>query len=644
MRTLSRFGLLTAAALLGAGGCQGNIGNGMTGSPTSGSGGSSSGGSGTGSGGSNTGNGGSNTGSGGSNTGQGGSNGGTGGSATGTGGSNTGTGGSTTGTGGSTTACTPLPALPRRLWRLSVEQWDAAVQTLLALKTAPVLTSRGGEQPFAFFSDSSLGVDAPMQFDMFGRAEDVLTAIDSTVTTTIAPCTGTTASAQTTCANSWVSTFAPKAYRRPLDTSEVTNLMKVYAQGAMQDYKTGIKLMIEAIIISPSFAYRTELGPPATADASGKYPDTTLTGYEVASQLAFTLLGTLPDSALTTAAANGSLATTSGIQTQIDRLLALPAVQANLTNIVLGWFNISQLFSKTKDTALISALSTSEQDLTGIENDLFTSSQQFVNSIVWSGSGKIDDLLTSQTVYVNQRLATLYPGLTYSGGKAPTSDTTFVAATWPASQGRSGMLTQPSYLWAASDSSVNSIVKRGKGIHDNVMCQDALGAPVDLSSPMAMAVAACKNPSDPNATPDSTCDSEILKSDARMTYQPCKGCHSQMDPYSRVLQNFGPIGNYRTVDEAGRSIDPSATFVPTSPLAGTTLTGVQALAKAVVSAGVLDGCSVQQMTNYGMGSEIQTYNTCELNTIRAQTDGTIKSLFRNVLLASFMRARTGGTK
>jgi hypothetical protein len=641
MRTLPRFGLLTAVALLGTGGCQGNINNGMpgTGGSTTGTGGSN-----TGTGGSNSGNGGSNPGTGGSTTGTGGSTTGSGGLTTGTGGSTTGSGGSTTGTGGSTVACTPLPPLTRRLWRLSVEQWDAAVQTLLALKTAPLLTSRGGEQPFAFFSDSSLGVDAPMQFDMFGRAEDVLTAIDSTVTTTIAPCTGTTATAQTTCANSWVSTFAAKAYRRPLDASEVTNLMSVYAQGAMQDYKTGIELMIEAIIISPSFIYRTELGAPATANASGKYPDTTLTPYEVASQLAFTLLGTLPDAALTTAASNGSLGTTAGIQTQIDRLLALPAVQANLTNIVLGWFNISQLFSKTKDTALISALSTAEQDMSGIENDLFTSTQQFVNSIVWSGSGKIDDLLTSQTVYVNQRLATLYPGLTYPGGKAPTSDSTFVAATWPTSQGRSGMLTQPSYLWSASDSSANSIVKRGKGVHDNVICQDPLGAPVDLSSPMAMAVAACKNPSDPNATPDSTCDSEILKSDARMAYQPCKGCHSQMDPYSRTLQNFGPIGNYRTKDEAGRSIDPSATFVPTSPLAGTTLTGVQALAQAIVSTGVLDGCSVQQMTNYGMGSTIQTYNTCELNTIRAQTDGTIKSLFRNVLLASFMRARTGGTK
>src|SRR5450631_2794882 len=616
MRTLPRFGLLTAA-LLTAGGCQGTTNNGMTGS-TTGSGGSST----TGSGGSSTGTGGSNTtGTGGSNT-------------TGTGGSNTtGTGGSATGTGGATSDCTALPPLTRRLWRLSVEQWGAAVQTLLSLPTAPVLTSRGGEAGFAFFSDVSLQVDNDMQFDMYNKAEAVLATIDSTVTTTLAPCTGTTASAQTTCANTFVSALAAKAYRRPVDSSEVTNLMKVYAQGAMQDYKTGIKLMVEAVIISPSFIYRTELGAPSTADASGNYPATTLTAYEVASQLSFTLLGTLPDSALTTAASNGSLATTSGIQTQITRLLALPAVQANLTNIVLGWFNIGQM------------LSTAEQDLGGIENDLFTSTQNYVNSILWSGSGKIDDLLTSQTVYVNQRLATLYPGVTYASGvKAPTSDTTFVAATWPTSQGRSGILTQPSYLWSASDPAVNSIVKRGLGIHNYVMCQDSLGSPVDLSTPSAQLVLACTNPSVSGAAPDSTCDSEILLSDARMAYQPCKGCHSQMDPYSRVLQNFGPIGNYRSVDEKGRAIDPTVTFVPSSPLAGTTLTGVQNFTKALVSSGVIDGCSVQQMASYAIGSAIQYYNTCEVNMVRTQTDGTIKSLFSNVLLSNFMRARAGGTK
>src|SRR5450432_921502 len=385
MRTTSRFaGLLTAAALLGAAGCQGTIDN-TTGSASTGNGNGGSSSTGNGNGGS---------------------------SSTGTGGSSSVDGGA-----GGTTPCTPLPPLTRRLWRLSVEQWGAAVQTLLSLPTAPVLTSRGGEAGFAFFSDVSLEVDNDMQFNMFTLSQTALTTIDSMVTTTLAPCAGTTAAAQTTCANTFVSAFAQKAYRRPLDSSEVTNLMEVYAQGAMQDYKTGIELMIQAIIISPSFVYRTELGAPSTADATGKYPDTTLTPYEVASQLAFTLLGTLPDAALTTAASNGSLSTTAGITTQITRLLALPAVQANLNNIVLGWFNVGQMFSKTKDTSLIAALPTAEQDLTGIENDLFTSTQRFVNSILWSGSGQIDDLMTSQTVYVNQRLATLYPGVTYAGGK-----------------------------------------------------------------------------------------------------------------------------------------------------------------------------------------------------------------------------------
>ncbi len=625
-------GLLTAAVWLGAVGCDGTLG------PSSATSGSGSTGAGTG-GTSNAGAGGASSAgaSGASSTGASGA------SSTGaSGASNAATSGAATADGGATIACTPLPTITRRLWRLSAEQWGSAVQTLLGLPVAPVLTSRGGEAGYAFFSDVSLQVDNDMQFDMYTVSQAVLTQIDPTVTTTIAPCTGTTAAAETACATAFVQTFAQKAYRRPLDPSEVTNLMAVYAQGAMQDYKTGIELMIQAIVISPSFSYRTELGPSTlTADASGNYPDTTLTPYEVASQLGFTLLGTLPDDALMAAAADGTLGTTAGITTQINRLLGLPAVQANLTNIVLGWFNIGQMFSKTKDTTLLSALSTAEQDQGGIEGDLFTATQDYVNGILWTGSGKIDDLLTSQTVYVNQRLATLFPGVTYAGA-APTSDTTFVPATWPASQGRSGILTQPSYLWSASDPSLTSIVKRGKGIHDSVICQDSLGSPVDLTTPTAMNVIACKSPDGTQTL--STCDSEVLQSDARMTFQPCETCHSQMDPYARVLLNFGPIGNYRTVDEAGRPIDPTVTFVPTSPLAPTTLTGAQAFTQALVSSGVIDGCSVQQMASYAIGSAIQKYNTCEIAPIRTQTDGTVKSLFSNVLLANFVRARAGGTK
>ena len=198
--------------------------------------------------------------------------------------------------------------------------------------------------------------------------------------------------------------------------------------------------------------YRTELGPTTlTADASGNYPDTALNPYEVASQLGFLFLGSLPDAALTTAAMNGGLGTTDGISTQIDRLLALPAVQANLTGVMIDWWNVRQMYDKqNKDTALLSVLATADQDQAALTTNLYAATQKFVTDVLWTSKGTIDDLVTSPKVYLNKCLATLYPGATFSGG-APSSNTTFSAGTWPASQGRSGMITQPAFLWSASD-------------------------------------------------------------------------------------------------------------------------------------------------------------------------------------------------
>ena len=100
------------------------------------------------------------------------------------------------------------------------------------------------------------------------------------VASAIAPCAGTTADAQTACATTFVQAFAKWAYRRPIADDELSDLMAVYQQGAMTSYNAGIELVIKAILASPSFLFRTELGPPTlTADAQGNYPDTTLTPY-----------------------------------------------------------------------------------------------------------------------------------------------------------------------------------------------------------------------------------------------------------------------------------------------------------------------------------------------------------------------------
>jgi hypothetical protein len=553
----------------------------------------------------------------------------------------TGGAGGLTGT-GNAGPCTPMAPLERRLWRLSPEQWGGAVKDLLGLATPPVLSNSGGQAAHAFFGDGTLDVDENFQFALYQAAQgEVLPAIAPRIAE-IAPCSGTTPAAQAECVRTFAQTFGKKAFRRPLTADDLAGLMEVYGQGAMQSYDTAIGMIVQAVIISPSFVYRTELGPATlTADASGTFPDTTLTPYEVASQLGFLFLGSLPDAGLTAAADDGRLGTAAGIGAEIDRLLALPAVQQQLTGIIINWFNIRQMFDKSKNTTLFEVLPSVNRDQTAVMDELYTSVQQFITDTLWTHPGTIDELFTSQSVFFNRRLDVLYPGVAFVGA-APNNFTTFAKGTWAAGEGRAGLLTHPAMLWAASDPDLTSIVKRGKFLHDDIMCQDALPPPIDLTTPQALNVIGCKSPD--GTTMLSTCDSEVLQSEARMLYAPCKNCHAQIDPYALAVHSFGPIGDYRTVDEAGRAINPSVTFPAGTPLASQTVTGSAAFGQALVDAGIARGCAVQKVASYAIGSMLRTYNTCELNEIRAhvQTDGTIKSLFRQVALANFLRARTGG--
>ena len=128
-----------------------------------------------------------------------------------------------------------------------------------------------------------------------------------------------------------------------------------------------------------------------------------------------------------------------------------------------------------------------------------------------------------------------------------------------------------------------------------------------------------------------------------MMYSPCKNCHAQMDLYSRVLQNFGPIGNYRTADEANRPINASVTFTA-PPLAPQTASGSVGFGQLLTSSGVIKDCSVQKVASYAIGQMIRTYNTCEVNDLRAATDGKIGTLFKQVAMANILRARKGGAK
>jgi hypothetical protein len=516
------------------------------------------------------------------------------------------------------TDCAALEAVPRRLWRLSAQQYGNSLKDLLSLNAAPVLNNNGGTAEFAFFSDDAAGVDSNFQFSIFQTVRSTMTDIAARIPD-LAACKSGEAPAD--CAQRFAAAFGQRAFRRPLDPDEVAALMGPFNEGAAQDFNTGIGLVIEAVVQSPSFLFRSELGPP---QAIGSTDTTTLTPYETASQLSFLLRNSIPDAPLMAAAADGSLGSDKGISQQVDRLLALPEVKQNLNRVVGDWFNIRQVFSKTKADDYLAALPEADRMQSLIQSDLYRSAQLFIDSVLWNGSRQIGELLTSPKVFVNGRLSVMYD-IPY-GGAADS----FGAVT-PPDHLRAGMLTQPAVLWGLSNPTNTAIVKRGRFVHDDVLCQDPAPSPGDLLN-------------DPNIQAKlAMLPTEIMKSDYRMATSPCMGCHIMIDPYARVLESFGPTGQYRTVAD-DLPVDPTADFTNTSLPPGS-ITGPPNFAAAVNANKLFTQCGVQKVSSYAMGRVIRANQTCEvldLHDAFLRTDQSISSLFKMVATARFMRPRSGG--
>jgi hypothetical protein len=545
--------------------------------------------------------------------------------------------------------CTPMDAVPRRLWRLSTQQFSNSVRDLLGLPAGPGLSTTGGGAQFAFFSSDTLSVDPGLAFSINGAVNTALAAIAPQIPA-LAACTN--GEDQSACAQRFATSFGARAFRRPLDSTEVAALMNVYEQGRLQDFNTGISLMLRALLQSPSFLFRAELG--GTPDA--KTGNSKLTPYEIATQLGYTFLNSTPDAPLLAAAADGSLGTSQGLGKQVDRLLKTDAVKQNINNVVVSWFNVPQLVIKTKDPSLIpdavAAMVPAGQDVQAtLESDILTSTTDFVDDVLWKSTGKVTELLTSNKLFVNQRLATLYR-LPYDTSAGVRADG-FLGVADP--QPRAGMITQPGFIWSLSDPATTSIVHRGKEIHDYVVCGNALKPPPPglLSSPTIIQLLAML-------------PTELDKANYRLGDPFCASCHQSMDTYGLMLEKLDPVGNHREMyaaadndpDPITESVDFSQ-FPKAAPL-NTPITGPVGGAQAIVDKHQFTDCAAMMMVSYALGrfavstvpdpddssSTVTVNNTCEVDSVRGQFtrgDGKLSTLLKEVATAAFLQSRSGGS-
>ena len=146
------------------------------------------------------------------------------------------------------------------------------------------------------------------------------------------------------CAAESLTALGLRVWRRPLDAEEVAGLVEIagHAATVTSDFYLGFEYAIAALLQSPYFLYRIEIGEE---DAEGyRYSD-----YEMASRLSYYLWNTTPDAELLQAAEYGELTTMAGLETQVDRLLDDARSRNGMRAFFTDMLDLHELDDLTKD-------------------------------------------------------------------------------------------------------------------------------------------------------------------------------------------------------------------------------------------------------------------------------------------------------
>ena len=466
----------------------------------------------------------------------------------------------------------PLTPAIRRVRRLSSREYNNVVRDLLGDASRPAARFIKDSYQNGYDNGSAeLAVQSDQVVDYEGAAEALARgAVARGLGPLIADCE-VAQQGHDACLQALLDTFAARAFRRPLTATEQQRLRAVFQAelAAGGDFPRAIKTVLEVILQSPQFLYREELGPSQAAAGEGTVQ---LTDYEVATELSFLLTGSLPDSGLWTAVAEGRFKTSADYRREAARLLATPAARANLRAFLHQWLATDRTATLSKDSSFYPDFNQGLADSMGQELD------RFYDQVMWDGSGSLRELFTSNQGFVDDRLARLYG---VPGGGAEFQPVALDPAL------RKGILSRAGFLavHAATDSS--GPISRGVFILQALLCLPPPQPPANV--PPALPAG------DPGAK-DLTTRQRFEK---HVSSPVCAACHKQIDGVGFGLEQFDGIGALRTT-ENGHPIDSRGTLLGTGEIDGD-YTGAGELATRMAQSRTLTDCYLRNAYRFALG-------------------------------------------
>jgi len=322
-----------------------------------------------------------------------------------------------------------------------------------------------------------------------------------------------------------LSTFIPRAFRRQVGIEEVEKYHQIYLRATQQgdDHDAAIKNTLVAVLTSPHFLYRFEQTLTST-----KYHR--IHDSELATRLSYFLTSSPPDDQLLRKGIDRELRQPEEFNKEIDRLLQSPGLIEFARNFGGQWLGFHEVISDQ-------IISTGNNNVVKQRLAMYDEALLYFAYLVRENRS-VFEIVDSKESYMNQMLAGLYginnfksPVQTRLRGREDAPDPLI---RWPHSDpNRGGYLTMAASMAITSAPQRTSPIRRGVWVLDKI-----LGTPV----PEPPAVVP---PLEDTRVPGKTLTvREQLE--LHTANESCRNCHQHIDPLGLGLENFGPLGRFRT--------------------------------------------------------------------------------------------------
>ncbi len=428
----------------------------------------------------------------------------------------------------------PAPARPAGARRLRPEQY----RRIIADVFGPSVNVTGRFEPdvreagLLAIGAGSVGVTATglEQYDAMARSI-AAQVIDERHRDTLLPCKPNSATAaDDTCASRFFSKVGPLLYRRPLAANQLQQLVGLanVAAQALGSFHDGLATSLAGMLLSPQFLFREEVVEPDPEQPGGYR----LNAYSKASQLSFFLWNSGPDRTLLAAAESGKLHSQSGLESEVERMLRSPRLEAGVRALFADMLQFDLFDTLAKDATIYPKWTVK------VAQDAQEQTLRTIVELLLNQKSDYRELFTTRRTFLTPLLGSLY--------RVPVAQN---GALWqpyefPAGDPRAGIQAQASFVALHSHPGLSSPTLRGKALREVLLCSPVPPPPGDVNFAVAQ---------DTHNPLFKTMRERLT---AHRTNPTCAGCHKLMDPVGLALENFDSDAAYRE-RENGQLLDTS---------------------------------------------------------------------------------------